>query len=73
MGAQVFSFLAKRTYCLRHYAETRFRFHRPKDWALLRQMLAFAGWNFIGKGASGAALECMNIKMGLPAEFNLEI
>ena len=65
MGAQVFSFLAKRTYCLKHYAETRFRFHRPKDWALLRQMLAFAGWNFIGTGCNMARYQGTAILLNL--------
>ena len=37
------------------------------------RILLLARYDNLGKGASGAALECMNIKMGLPAEFNLEI
>ncbi len=65
MGAQIFSFLAKRSYCLRHYAETHFRFHRPKDWTLLREMLAFAGWNFIGTGCNMARYQGTAILLNL--------
>lgn len=37
------------------------------------RILLIARYDNLGKGASGAALECMNIKMGLPAEYQLNI
>lgn len=37
------------------------------------RILLLARYDNLGKGASGAALECMNIKMGLSAEFGLNI
>lgn len=37
------------------------------------RILLIARYDNLGKGASGAALECMNIKMGLAPEFGLEI
>ncbi len=37
------------------------------------RILLIARYDNLGKGASGAALECMNIKMGLPAEFGLNL
>lgn len=37
------------------------------------RILLLARYDNLGKGASGAALECMNIKMGLPAEYQLNI
>lgn len=35
------------------------------------RILLTARYDNLGKGASGAALECMNLKMGLPAEYGL--
>lgn len=37
------------------------------------RILLAARYDNLGKGASGAALECMNIKMGLAPEFQLDI
>lgn len=37
------------------------------------RILLVARYDNLGKGASGAALQCMNIKMGLPAEYQLNI
>ncbi len=37
------------------------------------RILLIARYDNLGKGASGAALECMNIKMGLPAEYMLNV
>ncbi|MGN0520442.1 MAG: N-acetyl-gamma-glutamyl-phosphate reductase [Candidatus Fimenecus sp.] len=37
------------------------------------RILLLARYDNLGKGASGAALECMNIKMGLSAEYNLNL
>lgn len=37
------------------------------------RILLVAGYDNLGKGASGAALECMNIKMGLAPEYQLNI
>ena len=37
------------------------------------RILLTARYDNLGKGASGAALECMNLKMGLPAEYGLNL
>ena len=37
------------------------------------RILLIARYDNLGKGASGAALECMNIRMGLEANYNLEV
>lgn len=37
------------------------------------RILLVARYDNLGKGASGAALECMNVKMGLSPDFGLEI
>ncbi len=37
------------------------------------RILLIARYDNLGKGASGAALECMNIKMGLPPEYMLNV
>ncbi len=37
------------------------------------RILLMARYDNLGKGASGAALECMNLVMGLPAEYGLTI
>lgn len=37
------------------------------------RILLTARYDNLGKGASGAALECMNLKMGLPAEHGLNL
>lgn len=37
------------------------------------RILLVARYDNLGKGASGAALECMNLKMGLPAEYGLNL
>lgn len=37
------------------------------------RILLMARYDNLGKGASGAALECMNLVMGLPAEYGLII
>ncbi len=37
------------------------------------RMLLSARYDNLGKGASGAALECMNLVLGLPAEYGLSL
>ncbi len=37
------------------------------------RILLMARYDNLGKGASGAALECMNLVMGLPADYGLNI
>ncbi len=37
------------------------------------RMLVSARFDNLGKGASGAAIQCMNIKLGLPEETGLNI
>lgn len=37
------------------------------------RILLTARYDNLGKGASGAALECMNLKMGLPAAYGLNL
>ena len=37
------------------------------------RLLLMALYDNLGKGASGAALECMNIVMGLPPEYGLDL
>ena len=37
------------------------------------RILLLARYDNLGKGASGAALECLNLVMGLPAETGLEV
>lgn len=37
------------------------------------RMLLCARYDNLGKGASGAALQCMNIRMGLPADYRLTL
>lgn len=36
-------------------------------------MLLAARYDNLGKGASGAAVECMNIVLGKPASYGLEL
>ena len=38
-----------------------------------KRILLIARYDNLGKGASGAALECMNFKMGQNPEFMLNI
>lgn len=44
--------LTYRTYCYKHYAETRFRIHKVSDKNLFRQLISYAGWNLIGSISS---------------------
>ncbi len=37
------------------------------------RILLIARYDNLGKGASGAAVQCLNIKMNLPAEFQLDL
>ncbi|MBR0303842.1 MAG: N-acetyl-gamma-glutamyl-phosphate reductase, partial [Clostridia bacterium] len=37
------------------------------------RILLVARFDNLGKGASGAAIECMNIRLGLPDEYGLEL
>ena len=37
------------------------------------RILLMALYDNLGKGASGAALECMNVVMGLPCEYGLDL
>ena len=69
LGAQVIAFLCKYVYSKRKYQEARYRYHRLQDYALVKQMLGFAGWNLIGAGCSiaryqGAAI-LLNAFFGL--------
>lgn len=52
MCSSALAFMLKRQYCRLHYAETHFRWHRIKDFSLVKSMMGFAGWNLIGAGSS---------------------
>ena len=52
MCSSIIAFTLKKMYCHSHYAETCFRWHRVKDFSLVRSMIGFAGWNLIGAGSS---------------------
>ncbi len=40
----------KRVYCLRHYAESHFRWHKVHDLSQVKNIIAFTAWNLIGSG-----------------------
>lgn len=52
MTSGILVFLLKKIYSDRHYSETRFKLHRLTDFALVKEMTGFAGWNLIGTGCS---------------------
>lgn len=52
MSIQILSTLLYRFYCNFHYNETKFHFHKIKNFALLREMLSYVGWNLIGSISS---------------------
>lgn len=47
----------KRVYCLWKYAEARIRWHRIHDYAQMRALVSFAGWNLIGTSCSMARFQ----------------
>ncbi len=50
MACLIITLLIKRLYCLAHYDESHFRWHRVTDWSQARQIAAFCVWNLIGSG-----------------------
>ncbi len=61
--------LTYRTYCYRHYTETRFRIHKISDKNLFRQMISYAGWNLIGSISS--LLRTQGVSMLLNAFYGV--
>ena len=48
------TFIIKIIYCKRNYPESRFQFHRIKQWNRIKDISSFAMWNLIGSGCSVA-------------------
>jgi len=44
------SLTLKRIYCVRHYEESRIKWHRIQSYEQMRGVVSFAGWNLIGAG-----------------------
>lgn len=61
--------LTYRTYCYKHYAETRFRIHKVSDKNLFRQLISYAGWNLIGSISS--LLRTQGVSMLLNAFYGV--
>jgi len=52
MSMFIFSMILNRIYCLWKYEEVKLNSHQPVNVKLFKQMVAFAGWNFIGSISS---------------------
>lgn len=59
------SFLLKRAYSRRRYAETHYRFHRPSDTERLKHIARFAGWSLVGQGASIGRFQGVSILLNV--------
>lgn len=46
------TFYKKRGFCIKHYDEATFKWHRIEDRGYLSRMVKFAGWNLIGAACS---------------------
>ncbi|MCR5313082.1 MAG: hypothetical protein K6E54_05455, partial [Bacteroidaceae bacterium] len=57
MATIIIILIIKRIYCLRHYEEAHFKWHKVKDLAKMKEMASFAAWNFIGAGCSVARFQ----------------
>ncbi len=54
MACMAVTLLLKRFYCLARYPESRFKWHRVRDFSQARRMVSFTVWNLIGSGCSVA-------------------
>jgi O-antigen/teichoic acid export membrane protein len=54
MSCIVLTLILKRVYCIMHFSESHFRWHKIKDMKLMRSISSFALWNLIGSGCSMA-------------------
>lgn len=52
MLSSIVVFVLKMLYCRKHYAEVLFSWHMIRDFALVKDMVGFAGWNLVGTGCS---------------------
>ncbi len=46
----IITLMIKRIYCLRHYPESHFRWHKVHDMNQARSIMSFTAWNLIGSG-----------------------
>ena len=54
MSSLIIVLVAKRVYCLMHYPESHYRWHKIRDPKQMKQIATFAAWNFFGTGCGMA-------------------
>ena len=63
LGINVLMRVIYGVYCTRHFSEAKWRF--VKDKALMKEMISFAGWNFIGASSGVLLGQGVNILMNI--------
>lgn len=63
MGSLCLTLIIKRVYCLVHYQESHFKWHKPKGLTQAKAMVSFASWNLLGAGCGIARFQGTSIAL----------